>query len=48
MKKFHILLADDDNDDRMFFTEALKGLGMQVSLTTFLNGVEVMEYLKEE
>lgn len=41
----HVLLADDDKDDRDDFMEAFNSLGMNVDLQTVKNGVELMEYL---
>jgi CheY-like chemotaxis protein len=43
---FHILLADDDADDRQFFSEAIAELKMQHKLTLFPDGNELMEYLQ--
>ena len=41
----HVLLADDDKDDRDDFMEAFNSLGMNVDLQSVKNGVELMEYL---
>lgn len=41
-----LLLADDDEDDRMFFKDALKDSGLPVELRMVFDGVELMEYLK--
>ncbi len=41
-----ILLADDDEDDCMFFKDALEELSLPVCLKTLSNGVELMNYLK--
>ncbi len=43
---FHILLADDDADDRQFFIEAMSDLKMRNRLTVFKNGEELMDYLE--
>ena len=43
---FHLLLADDDPDDRMFFGEALNELPVHASLKTVQDGQELMELLK--
>ena len=43
---FHILLADDDADDRQFFTEAISELKMEHKLSVFADGRELMEYLE--
>ncbi len=40
-----ILLADDDEDDRLFFKEALDGLKLLTSVTLVENGIELMENL---
>lgn len=41
----HIFLADDDEDDRLLFTEALKELSLSVEVTSFTNGVDLMASL---
>lgn len=41
----HVILADDDDDDRLLFTEALEELPLSVDVTTFDNGVSLMDYL---
>ncbi len=41
----HILLADDDLDDRNFFDKALSELTNTTTLSTVNNGEELMEYL---
>lgn len=41
----HILLADDDEDDRTFFSEAIQELKMNNKLTLFKDGNELMDYL---
>jgi response regulator RpfG family c-di-GMP phosphodiesterase len=50
-KIIHILLADDDQDDRFFFGKAIKSAVIPASLTTMENGEKLMQYLsntKEE
>ncbi|WP_233579307.1 response regulator [Flavobacterium sp. LS1R10] len=42
----HILLADDDEDDRTFFSEALQELKMNNDLTLFKDGKDLMDYLE--
>ncbi|WP_308990610.1 response regulator [Mariniflexile litorale] len=42
----HIILADDDEDDRLFFTDAFDELNMNTKVNTFNDGVELMDYLK--
>lgn len=43
---FHILLADDDADDRQFFSEAIGELKMEHKLSLFKDGQELMDYLE--
>lgn len=43
--QMQILLCDDDEDDRMFFSEAMKELKIQNVLTVFESGLELMDYL---
>lgn len=42
-----ILLADDDEDDRELFSEALKEVAVSALLHTAGNGIELMEILQE-
>jgi CheY-like chemotaxis protein len=42
-----ILLADDDEDDRLLFTDALKELKIKTIVHTVNDGIELMEYLAE-
>ena len=44
----NIILADDDRDDRLFFTDAFDELGMNTKVITYNNGVELMDFLKSE
>lgn len=44
-KELHILLADDDRDDRFFFDEALKELTFATHLTTVENGQKLIDFL---
>jgi len=44
---FHILLADDDADDRQFFSEAIHEIKMEHSLKLFNDGAALMEYLDD-
>ena len=44
----HIILADDDEDDRMFFTDAFDELKINTKVQTFINGAELMNYLNED
>ncbi len=42
----HIILADDDEDDRLLFTDAFDELKINTKVNTFNDGVELMDYLK--
>lgn len=44
----HIILADDDEDDRMFFTEAFDELKINTKVQTFKDGVHLMDYLNAD
>ena len=44
----HIILADDDEDDRLFFTDAFDELKMTTKVNTFNDGVYLMEYLNSD
>lgn len=44
----HIILADDDEDDRLFFTDAFDELKMNTKVYTYNDGVELMNYLNSE
>ncbi|MGE5943132.1 MAG: response regulator [Flavobacteriales bacterium] len=41
----NIILADDDEDDRMLFCEALDEIAMQTKLSLFKHGQELLDYL---
>ncbi|NNT72985.1 response regulator [Flavobacterium sp. IMCC34852] len=43
----HIILADDDEDDRLFFTDAFEELKINTKVNTFNDGVELMNYLNQ-
>ena len=43
----NIALADDDEDDRFFFTEAFEDLRIKNRVSTFKDGIELMDFLKE-
>jgi CheY-like chemotaxis protein len=45
---FNILLADDDEDDCMFFRDALDELSLSASLQRVDNGVELMNFLEDD
>jgi len=40
-----ILLADDDSDDRLFFTDAFEEIKVSTVVKTVNDGVELMDYL---
>jgi CheY-like chemotaxis protein len=42
---FHILLADDDEADRLIFKEAFSELKIKTNVTTVNNGIQLMEWL---
>jgi CheY-like chemotaxis protein len=46
-KPLRILLADDDEDDRTFFSEAIAELKMSNQLILFNDGKDLMEYLND-
>jgi CheY-like chemotaxis protein len=41
----NICLADDDEDDRLFFTDAFEELKINTKVNTFNDGVELMNFL---
>lgn len=43
----HILLADDDEDDRIFFKEALQGIRVKTTITLVNDGMQLMNYLNQ-
>ena len=44
----YIILADDDEDDCLFFTDAFSELKISTKVQTCNDGVELMDYLKKE
>ncbi|SNV50434.1 Response regulator rcp1 [Chryseobacterium taklimakanense] len=44
----YIVLADDDADDRLFFTDAFDELKINTKVQTFNDGAELMDYLNGE
>jgi CheY-like chemotaxis protein len=44
-EKLHILLAEDDQDDRLFFKDAFNAVKIEHTLTMFEDGNEIMDYL---
>lgn len=47
MKQWHILLADDDQDDRFFFAKALEEVPFSTRLTTVTDGEKLLDYLAQ-
>ena len=43
--QIHIILADDDQDDRDFFSDAFAELKMQTKVSLFNDGQQLMDYL---
>lgn len=43
----HILLADDDEDDRIFFKEALQDIRVKTKVTLVNDGLQLMNYLNQ-
>jgi len=43
----NIMLADDDEDDRNFFNDAMKELKIKNNLTIFKDGKDLMDYLEK-
>jgi CheY-like chemotaxis protein len=43
-----VLLADDDESDRLLFREAFKEIKMSTTVNTVNDGVELLEYLNTE
>ncbi|TYP98172.1 response regulator receiver domain-containing protein [Tenacibaculum adriaticum] len=43
-----IILADDDEDDRLFFTDAFEELKITTKVSTYNDGVYLMDYLNSE
>ncbi len=44
----HIILADDDEDDRLFFEDAFEELKMATKVNTYNDGVYLMDYLNKK
>lgn len=47
LQSIRLLLADDDQDDRLFFEEALEELALSVQLTTVADGEQLMQHLED-
>ena len=43
----HVLLADDDEDDRLFFTQAFEEIRIKTIVQTVKDGQELMNYLTQ-
>ncbi len=43
----HILLADDDEDDRTIFRDAINEIKVKTKITMVNDGVQLMEYLQD-
>ena len=48
IKSLHILLADDDTDDCIFFEQALNGFSIATNLIAVNDGEELMQYLNDQ
>ncbi len=44
----HVLLADDDEDDRMTFKDALEEIRIKTRLTLVKDGIQLMDYLQQD
>lgn len=44
----HIVLADDDEDDRLFFVDAFDELKINTKVKTLNDGVELINYLNQD
>lgn len=47
-KSLHILMADDDEEDRDIFATAIRELSPEIKMSIAVNGKELMEMLKDE
>ena len=45
---YKVVLADDDEDDRMFFTDAIHNVAPGTNLVTVNNGEDLIRYLKDQ
>ena len=43
----YILLAEDDEDDRLFFKEALQEIKVKTNISFVTNGAQLMDYLNQ-
>ncbi len=46
-ESIYVLLADDDEDDRLFFKEAFDSIKIKTIVKTVNDGVELMDYLTQ-
>ena len=46
MKKRKVLLVDDDEDDRLIFSNALNSIAKDVEIVEVINGMECIAYLE--
>ena len=44
--ELHVVLADDDEDDRLFFSDAITAVAPSLKLTTALDGEDLIKILK--
>jgi CheY-like chemotaxis protein len=44
-KPIHVLLADDDEDDRLFFKDAFEEIKIKTVVETVIDGIELLKYL---
>ena len=44
----HIILADDDEDDRTFFSEAFEELKIKTKVSLFNDGIQLMTFLNNQ
>lgn len=47
-KPLHLILTDDDIDDRSFFQDAIEDLAMNTELDLFNHGQDLMDYLHSD
>lgn len=48
MDPMNIMLADDDEDDRLFFKEAFEEIKIKTNIKIVNDGVELMDYLSRQ
>jgi CheY-like chemotaxis protein len=46
MEPIHILLADDDENDRLIFIDAFEEMKLKTVVTTVKDGIELIQYLQ--